>query len=178
MWKVKTCMCKKKKKNIKREKKLYLSVLESDLSDQRHTLVLHPRVGQVKVREWAEKHHVRNSLSDWLIDNVIATEPLRLRHLTDRDREKTNQRISKCNALTGLKSQKFRSSLCCVKSVVRLGSNETLLVIIPFWLIYFFNPHQQQQTTGTRFHEGACAVYCWRSCVRCVHGKQLAYESS
>lgn len=69
------------------KKRSHFSVLESDFSDKRHTFVLHPCVRQVKVCEWAEIHHVRNGLSYWLVDNIIATEPLGLRHLTEQGKK-------------------------------------------------------------------------------------------
>lgn len=57
-----------------------LSIFKGDLSDQRHTLVLSPGVGQVKVGEWAEVDHVRNVLPQRSVDHVVPPDTLGLRY--------------------------------------------------------------------------------------------------
>lgn len=57
-----------------------LSILKGDLSDERHTLVLSPGVGQVKVGERAEVDHVRNVLPQGLVDHVVPPDALGLRY--------------------------------------------------------------------------------------------------
>lgn len=57
-----------------------LSIFKGDLPDQRHTLILGPSIRQVKVGEWAEEDHVRDTLSDWLVDDIVSTEAFRLRY--------------------------------------------------------------------------------------------------
>lgn len=56
-----------------------LSIFKGDLSDQRHTLVLSPGVGQVKVGERAEVDHVRNVLPQRFVDHVVSPDTLRFR---------------------------------------------------------------------------------------------------
>lgn len=56
-----------------------LSIFKGDLPDQRHTLVLGPCIGQVKVGEWAEVDHVRDALTHRFVDHIVPTEALRLR---------------------------------------------------------------------------------------------------
>lgn len=60
----------------------HLSIFKGDLSDQRHTLVLCPGVGQVEVGEGAEVDHVGDALAHWLVDYVVSTEALRLSYST------------------------------------------------------------------------------------------------
>lgn len=57
-----------------------LSIFKGDLSDQRHTLVLSPGVGQVEVGERAEVDHVRNVLPQRFVDHVVSPDTLGLRY--------------------------------------------------------------------------------------------------
>lgn len=57
-----------------------LSIFKGDLSDQRHTLVLSPGVGQVEVGERAEVDHVRNVLPQRFVDHVVSPDALGLRY--------------------------------------------------------------------------------------------------
>lgn len=72
-----------------------LSILKGDLSDQRHTLVLSPGVGQVKVGERAEVDHVRNVLPQRLIDHVVSPDTLGLRYGPVKKKNKSTLGITK-----------------------------------------------------------------------------------
>lgn len=59
-----------------------LSIFKRDLPDQRHTLVLGPRVGQVEVGQWPQVDHVRDAVAHRFVDYIVSTEALRLRGIT------------------------------------------------------------------------------------------------
>lgn len=67
-------MCKNQETN--------LSIFKGDLSDQRHTLVLGPSVGQVKVGDGAEVDHVWDALPHRFVDHIVSSAALGLRHST------------------------------------------------------------------------------------------------
>lgn len=61
-----------------------LPVFKGDLPDQRHTLVLSPSVGQVKVGEGAKENHIGDALPSRLVDDVVPADALRLGHWSGR----------------------------------------------------------------------------------------------
>lgn len=67
---------------FKKKQVTNLSIFKGDLPDQRHTLVLGPGVGQVKVVDRAKVDHVRCAVPHRLVDYIVTTEALRLRHST------------------------------------------------------------------------------------------------
>lgn len=79
-----------------------LSVLKGDLSDQRHTLVLGPGVGQVEVGERAEVDHVGDVLPQRFVDHVVSPDALGLGHGPARNkRAQTSEKKGKAPAHVG-----------------------------------------------------------------------------